>query len=96
MKALWVEWQLRYGVTDPLSHLWYRIGELHLLLRLLKMNVGYCYDEELYDRFFGCELLEMVLGTGVAAMMGPDESKSATMGFEVARRRNADVHGLLH
>ncbi|KAK5099488.1 Chaperone protein dnaJ [Exophiala xenobiotica] len=91
MKALWVEWQLRYGVTDPLSHLWYRIGELHLLLRLLKTSVGYCYDEELYDQFFGCELSEMVLGTGVAAMMGPDESKAATMGFEVARRRNADI-----
>lgn len=70
MKALWVEWQWRYGVTDPLSHLWYRIGELHLLLRLLKMSVGYCYDEELYDQSFDCELPEMVLGTGVAAMMG--------------------------
>lgn len=91
MKISWIEWRKRFAFTGPLMQSWYRIGELHLLLRLLKMRVAYCYDSELYEQIRQCGLPEMVLGTGVAEMMGPDELNAAKHGFDTSKLKNMDT-----
>jgi len=87
MRGMWDCWQNGHDRSPNLAALWRNIGELHWVLKLVKGMAANSYDQELGKQFDRCNLEGMMLGTGIASMMGPDEAEAAQEGWGYHHRR---------